>query len=489
MKCPEEVRGAHSTKEANARKTFAEGRGSGLKMSSYEGKDQGMKAKAINFPETKSPKTGRLVLSEGENVRELQRGLYRAAKRSRERKFHALYDRIGSRGVLEEAWKRVRAKRGAAGIDGETIKAIEAYGEARMLSEIEARLEAGTYHPLPVERKYINKSDGRKRPLGIPAVRDRVAQMAAKIILEPIFEADFLSCSYGFRPKRSATEALERLRILAPKGYEWALEVDIERYFDTIDQEQLMNLVERRISDRRMLKLIRKWLRAGVFEAGSVRESTIGTPQGGVLSPLLANIYLHELDRIWESACQGIGTLVRYADDFVIACKSEEQAKEALKRVHDVMNWLKLTLHPQKTRIVHLRKQGIDFLGCHLRMGESKRYKGRWYLYRWPSQKAMQRARVKIREIIRRFQSNREAMFSKLSEFLHGWSNYFRTGNAARKFCAIDAYVWRRLVIWEHRRRGWNQWRYAHRFRYDWYSKLPLYRLPGIIRYPAVNAA
>jgi len=191
-----------------------------------------------------------------------------------------------------------------------------------------------------------------------------------------------------------------------------------------------------------------------------------------VLSPLLANIYLHELDRVWESACQGIGTLVRYADDFVIACKSEEQAKEAHKRVRDVMDWLKLKLHPEKTRIVHWRKRGIDFLGCHLRMGESKRYKGRWYLYRWPSQKAMQRARWKIREVIGRLWSKREAIFSALSEFLQGWGNYFRTGNATQKFCAIDAYVWRRLMMWEHRRRGWNQRRFISRFTYDWYRRV-----------------
>jgi len=423
------------------------------------------------------------------NVRELQRELYRAAKRSGERKFHALYDRMCQESVLKEAWSRVRAKRGAAGVDEETLGQIERIGVDRMIKELQARLQEGTYHPRPVRRVYIPKPDGRKRPLGIPTVRDRVVQMAAKIVMEPVFEADFLPSSYGFRPQRSLVEALERLRILAPQSYEWVLEVDIEKYFDTIDQEQLMRLVKHRISDRRMLKTIGKWLKAGVLEEGGVQETLLGTPQGGVLSPLLANIYLHELDKVWESSCQGIGILVRYADDFVIACKSEAAAKEALKRVQDVMGWLKLKLHPDKTRIVHLRQKGIDFLGCHLRMGESRRFKGRWYLYRWPSQKAMSKSRERIRQIIHRWHSQREEIFKRLSEFLRGWGNAFRNGNATLKFCAIDRYVWRQLMMWEHRRRGWNQGRFAYQYGYDWYKNLPLYRLPGTIRYPVAHAA
>jgi RNA-directed DNA polymerase len=441
-----------------------------------------------NFPGTERRKAEGTVSKE--NVRELQRELYRAAKRRGQRKFHALYSRICEERVLREAWSRVRSKRGAAGVDEETLGQIERTGVERMLQELQEQLQEGTYHPHPVRRVYIPKPDGRKRPLGIPTVRDRVVQMAAKIVMEPVFEADFLPSSYGFRPKRSLVEALERLRVLAPQGYEWVLEVDIEKYFDTINQEQLMRLVEYRISDRRVLKLVRKWLKAGVLEGeGRVQETLLGTPQGGVLSPLLANIYLHELDKVWENSCQGIGILVRYADDFVIACKSEAAAKEALKRVQDVMDWLKLKLHPMKTRIVHLRQKGIDFLGCHLRMGESRRFKGRWYLYRWPNQKAMIKARERIRQIIHRWQSQREELLKRLSEFLRGWGIAFRNGNATQKFCAIDGYVWQRLMMWEHRRRGWNQRRFMHRFNDAWYRKLPLYHLPGTIRYPVAHAA
>lgn len=445
-----------------------------------EGKGEGME-RSIN-PDHSS--------DEEDKVRKLQRGLYMAAKRSGNRRFHALHDRVYSEHVLREAWKRVRANQGAAGIDGQSIGDIERQGVEAFLKDIGGRLR-DVYHPPAVRREYIPKGDGKQRPLGIPTVRDRVVQMAAKIVLEPIFEADFLECSYGFRPKRSTAQALERLRVLAIEGYEWALEVDIEGYFDNIDHARLMALMGQRISDRRTLKLIRKWLKAGVLEGGEIRETVVGTPQGGVISPLLANIYLHELDKKWEAECGQIGILVRYADDFVVACKSEELAKEALRRVQEILSALGLKLHPEKTRIVHLRQKGIDFLGCHLRMGASRIHTDSWYLYRWPSQKSMRKARERIREIVspKAISQKRDDMLRRLSLFLRGWSNYFRTGNATRKFCALDKYLWRRLVAFEHRRRGWNQGKARDRFNYDWYRNLPLYRLPGTIRYPlAANA-
>ncbi len=424
-----------------------------------------------------------------DKVRELQRRLWTCAKRSRTRRFHALYDRIHRSDVLWQAWKRVKANRGAAGVDQQTLADIEAGGVEQFLRSIQETLQAGEYRPQPVKRRYIPKADGGERPLGIPTVRDRVVQTAAKLVLEPVFEADFLACSYGFRPKRSATQALETIRQLGNRGHNFVVDADIRAYFDSIDQGKLMGMLEKRISDRRVLKLLRKWLEAGVMEDGALRSTLAGTPQGGVISPLLANIYLHELDRIWSSKCSELGVLVRYADDFVIMCRTRACAREALRRAGLIMQRLGLQLHPEKTKLVELSagKEQFEFLGCSIRKRRSvQRMPNRHFMQRWPSPKAMKRLRRRVHELtdVSRRARDVTEIIASLNPVLRGWGNYFRTGNAEREFNRIDTYVDERLRRW-HWRRGGQRARHAS---LAWsrarHHGLGLYRLRGTVRYP-----
>jgi group II intron reverse transcriptase/maturase len=412
-------------------------------------------------------------------VRVLQRKLYRAAKGTPKRKFGVLYDKVYRREVLEEAWRRVRRNRGSAGVEGQTIAEVEAYGVERLLDELAGELREKRYRPLPVRRVYIPKrgKPGQHRGIGIPAVRDRIVQAAVKIVIEPILEADFRGCSYGFRPKRGAREAISEIQAHVTWGYRKVIDADLKGCFYTLPHGGMVAAVGRRISDPWIMRLIRRWLKAGILEEGKVRTAVAGTPQGGVISPLLANAYLHSFDEEWETKMRG-AKLIRYCDDYVILCRGNP--KPWFERMDKVITGLGMTLNGEKTRIVDAT-EGFDFLGMHFRLKPTRNNPKKLFCYRWPSRKAMQSIREKIRDAMGHNDLySLEEKIRNINPILRGWGGYFRNSNAHRHFKKIDSYVYMKLVNFmrhKHKRRckGYRE------FPPSFFKKAGLYQLQGTI--------
>jgi len=422
-----------------------------------------------------------------DKAQELYKKLYLVAKKSKTRRFHAIYDKVYRMDILNKAWKQVKVNGGTAGVDNESIRDTIANGEELAITEIQQILKDGRYRPRKVKRVHIPKSDGRKRPLGIPTVRDRIVQTATKQVIEPIFEADFLDCSYGFRPNRSAHDALEEIRKTMNAGFRVVLDADIKGFFDNIDHEKLLELVHQRISDRRILKLIRKWLKCGVMECGVAKETIVGAPQGGVISPLLANTYLHEFDKFWMEQTMVTGKLVRYADDFVILFRTLEDAELGLKLVKAKLKDLGLELNEKKTNIVDTSsgKHGFEFLGFHHRRVKSRKYK-KFYTQKWPSDKAMR----KVKTSIRNFLANRailnwdiERVLEMINPMLRGWMNYFKYGNSSKKFEVIDSYVHERLALWWSKKHQKSGRRWKGDFTYKKFKTCGVQTLSGNVTY------
>jgi len=432
------------------------------------------------------------MLTTPEQIRRLQRKLYCKAKEEKTYRFYALYDKVYRADILEHAYRLVRANRGSSGIDGETFEAIEAEEKiGAILAELEEALKKRTYKASSVKRVMIPKADGTKRPLGIPTIRDRIVQMAVKLVIEPIFEADFCKFSYGFRPKKSAQDAVNDIAHTMNKGYTEVIDGDLSKYFDTIPHAKLMAAVAERIVDRGILHLIKMWLKAAVIEEdedgtrrniGGGKGNTKGTPQGGVISPLLANLYLHLMDRMWErrEIEKRLGArLVRYADDFVVMCR--RNTEEAMEVVQESIKELGLTLNEKKTRVVKATEENFTFLGFEIRMRESRRT-GRNYAHVQPSKKSLKSIKGRVREYTRREMTTiaMEDIIKRVNTVLRGWVGYFHYRNCSDALSKVKWHVEERVRTHLRRR---------HKIRdrgigYNKFTTMVLYKKYGLYKVP-----
>lgn len=394
-------------------------------------------------------------------VRTLQRKLYCAAKRVLGRKFGVLHDNVTTQETLKEAWKRVSRNGGAPGIDRQGVREIKEYGVCRFLTELQNDLKEDLYKVNVIKRAYIPKNEREMRPLGIPTMKDRVAQMAVKLMIEPIFEAEFLECSHGFRPKRDNKEAA-KLAHKYSNNYKWVVDVDLKSYFDTIDHDILMDLLRKRVRDARILYLIKEWLKAGILENGNVTKPERGTPQGGVLSPLLSNIYLNEIDKLWHD--NPSVKLVRFADDMVFLCKSKVQAEFVLCKLRSQLKKLKLTLNEEKTKIRHVQ-ESFDFVGFTYREAFSTKWQ-RLVVVKYPRAKSMKKICDNIKQTLKEMPNGTalREVIRTVNPKLRGWAEYFKIGNSYREALKLSQYSCEQMRIYWRRhnarknKRSYEMW-------------------------------
>lgn len=426
-----------------------------------------------------------------EAIRTLQRKLYTKAKQDPAYRFYALYDKVWRADILMHAWNLVRANKGSPGIDGMNFSDIEhRIGIDTFLSELAQDLKDKTYHPSPVRRVLIPKGDGSLRPLGIPTIRDRIAQMAVKLVIEPIFEADFCSTSYGFRPKKSAHDAVDDIANTLHQGYTQVIDADLSKYFDSIPHAKLLSVVAERVVDGAILHLIKQWLKAPVIgeedgvkkNVGGGKTNSKGVPQGGVISPLLSNCYLHLLDRIWkrhrlDHVLQA--RIVRYADDFVVLCKHQVDAPLAM--IRRILDRLELTLNESKTRMVDARQKSFNFLGFAIRVSKGRKT-GKAYTHVCPAPKSLRKIKTRIKELTARERTPipLETIIGSLNASLRGWSNYFHYRNCSDALEKVKTHAEERLrthLMKRHkvkdRRIGWGRFPSQHL-----YTRYGLYRVP-----------